>query len=126
MSSLIPPQFAHCGSCPVSRINPFKALPDNVLKAFSACKSSTMYKRKQAIFHQGQNPYGIYCVAQGKIKESVGTSQGKSYIVRISQPGDLLGYHSFLRKEAYDVTAEVMEDSIVCFLDQTVVVLWKS
>jgi CRP-like cAMP-binding protein len=112
--------FAHCQTCPVSQHNAFKTLPEQVLKDFSSCKSNTHYKRKQIIFYQGQNPYGVYCIGKGKIKESQTTSQGKSYLVRISQPGDLLGQHSFLTREAHSVTAEAMEDSVVCFLDQTI------
>lgn len=120
MDQDFPKQFEHCRTCPVSRYNPFKDLPQQVLQDFSACKSSTDYKRKQALFHQGQKPYGVYCIGKGKIKESMTTNHGKNYLVRISQPGDLLGYHSFLSQEAHTVTAEALEDSWVCFVDQSV------
>ncbi len=110
--------FSDCQACPVSSINPFKDLPEQVLQDFNACKSNTHYKRRQTIFHQGQKPYGVYCIGKGKIKESLMTSQGKNYLARISQPGELLGYHAFLTHEAHTLTAEAMEDSVVCFLDQ--------
>lgn len=107
-------------TCPLSQDNPLKELPEEVLEEFEMGKTTTHYKRGQVVFHEGQNPYGVYCMTSGKVKLTKYTPQGKSYIARIANSGDLLGYRSFLTHETYSATAETLEDSSICFLDKTI------
>lgn len=111
--------FSSCLDCAVRHQTPLKDLPEDILKDFSACKTANLYKRGQIIFYEGNRPFGIYCVTQGKIKLSKTTPDGKSYIVKIAKDGDLLGYRSFFTHEKYTATAEALEDATICFLDRS-------
>lgn len=76
------------------------------------------YKKGQPIFFQGNPPFGLYCIAKGKIKVSKVGNDGKESIVRIAGPGDVLGHRSLFSKENYTTTATVIEDAAICFLDK--------
>jgi len=77
------------------------------------------YKKGQTIFFQGNPPFGLYCVSNGKIKVSKLGQDGKESILRIAGPGDVLGHRSLFGKENYSATATVIEDAMICFLDKT-------
>jgi CRP/FNR family transcriptional regulator len=79
-------------------------------------KSCVMYKKGQTLFYEGTRPLGLYCVKTGKVKVFKVGSQGKEQIMRLSNPGDFLGYRALLGEEYYAASAEVLEDASVCFI----------
>ena len=79
-------------------------------------KSCVMYKKGQTLFYEGTRPLGLYCVKSGKVKVFKVGSQGKEQIMRLSNPGDFLGYRALLGEEYYAASAEVLEDAAVCFI----------
>ncbi len=107
-----------CEHCPSRGTGIFCDLETGPLAIVSANKVTNSYKKGQTIFFQGNPPFGLYCIAQGKIKVSKVGSDGKESIVRIAGPGDVLGHRSLFSKENYSATATVMEDASICFLDK--------
>lgn len=79
-------------------------------------KSCVMYKKGQTLFYEGTRPLGLYAVQSGKVKVFKVGSQGKEQIMRLSNPGDFLGYRALLGEEYYAASAEVLEDASVCFI----------
>lgn len=79
-------------------------------------KTCALYKKGQVIFHEGSNAYGLYCLNEGKVKLFKTTIDGKEQILRIVTPGDFMGYGALLSTTPYQVTAEVLEDAIICFV----------
>lgn len=107
-----------CDQCPSREKGIFCDLEQSALAGVSGNKVMNTYKRGQTIFFQGNPPFGLYCIAQGKIKVSKLGSDGKESIIRIAGPGDVLGHRSLFSKENYSATATVMEDAHICFLDK--------
>lgn len=107
-----------CEQCPSRGTGIFCDLETGPLAIVSANKVTNSYKKGQTIFFQGNPPFGLYCISQGKIKVSKVGSDGKESIVRIAGPGDVLGHRSLFSKENYSATATVMEDASICFLDK--------
>lgn len=107
-----------CDQCPSRDKGIFCDLEKTALSSVSGNKVMNSYKKGQTIFFQGNPPFGLYCIAQGKIKVSKMGSDGKESIVRIAGPGDVLGHRSLFSKENYSATATVMEDANICFLDK--------
>jgi CRP-like cAMP-binding protein len=107
-----------CETCPSRDQGIFCDLEQGGLAHVSANKITNNYKKGQTIFFQGNPPFGLYCISQGKIKVSKVGSDGKESIVRIAGPGDVLGHRSLFSKENYSATATVLEDASVCFLDK--------
>ncbi len=107
-----------CDKCHSVEKGIFCDLEQAALAEVSHNKVMNSYKKGQTIFFQGNPPFGLYCIAQGKIKVSKVGNDGKESIVRIAGPGDVLGHRSLFSKESYSATATVIEDAAICFLDK--------
>lgn len=83
------------------------------------CKTVNRYKKKQVIFYEGNAPYGVHLVRKGKIKLYRTSPQGREQVVRLVQEGEAMGFKSLLSSDKYSLTAEVLEDSEICFLDKS-------
>jgi CRP/FNR family transcriptional regulator len=79
-------------------------------------KDSSMYKKGQVIFYEGNHPKGIFVVYTGKVKVYKLGSNAKDQIVRLAKPGDVLGYRSLMSEDRYHASAAALEDSVVCFI----------
>lgn len=75
-----------------------------------------MYKNGQVIFNQGSFPHGLYVVNSGKVKIYQLADNGKEQIVRMAKKGDVIGYRALLSHEKYSSTAEVLEETSICFI----------
>lgn len=107
-----------CTTCQVRCKGPMHALEHEVLETFNQHKTVRSYQPGQIIFYEDNRPFGMFCVESGKVKLTRYTADGKSFINRIAQAGDLLGYRAFLANEPYSATAEVLEPATLCFLDR--------
>lgn len=79
-------------------------------------KMCNSYKKGQILFFEGNYPLGLFCISHGSFKVYKLSADGKEQIVRFAHPGDFIGYHSLIADVPYDVTAEAVEESSVCFI----------
>jgi CRP-like cAMP-binding protein len=86
------------------------------LESLSSNKSCTIYKRGQAIFQEGNKPFGIYCLTEGKVKITKIGSEGKEQIIRFAKPGDTMGYRALLSDTRYSASAIALEECKACFI----------
>ncbi len=68
-----------------------------------------MAPKGHIMFSQGQKPRGVSIVCVGEVKLTRSSSNGKTLLVRIAKPGDVLGLSAALAKTVYEVTAETLE-----------------
>jgi len=108
----------HCQTCPSRGDSVFCDLVGEELAQLDAHKISNNYKKGQTLFFQGNPPFGIFCVNQGKIKISHTGQDGKESILRIASDGDILGHRSLFSEQYYSATATALEDCTVCFIDK--------
>lgn len=107
-----------CENCSSRGKGIFCELEHFALKEVSDCKVMNIYKKGHTIFHQGNPPFGLYCVNSGKIKISKMGNDGKEAIIRIAHEGDVLGHRSLFSNESYNATATIIEDAAICFIDK--------
>lgn len=88
------------------------------LQKINSNKSCSLYKKGQVIFHEGNKPFGVFCINEGKIKVTKNDSNGKEQIVRLAKPGDTIGYRALMANSRYTASAVALEDSKVCFLSE--------
>lgn len=105
-----------CEHCPIRSGSVFSVLGGGELSALNEAKGCYFYRRGEVIFHEGSYPAGIYCIHQGTVKLYRSDSIGNVVIVRLARQGDLLGYRALLSNERYTATAEVLEDTVLCFV----------
>jgi CRP/FNR family transcriptional regulator len=84
----------------------FCGLPTSALEAFNKLKFTAAYPQNSVLFVEGQMPRGIYLLCKGRVKMSATSSDGKTLILKIAQPGDLLGLHATVSGSPYEATAE--------------------
>ncbi len=108
----------HCAICPSRLEGVFCELPRDQVEELDGAKTTNPYKRGQVIFYEGNQPKGLFCVYRGKIKLFKTGDDGRETIIKIVGPGDILGYRSILTDEPYNLTAEVIEEAEICFIDK--------
>jgi len=108
----------NCISCTAHSKSVFSDIPQDLLDELGKTRIVNTYKTGQTLFYEGNRAYGVYCINKGKVKLYKSGEDGKNLIVKISQPGDLIGYRAFFTNENYFLTSEVIEDATICFLDR--------
>jgi len=105
-----------CLTCPVKEQRLFCNLPKSTLQALQAIKSTATYPKGAMLFVEGQESRGAFILCKGKAKLYTSSSDGRTIILRIAQPGEVLGLTSTIGNKAYEATAEVLEPSQINFL----------
>lgn len=68
-------------------------------RSLEKSKTTKSYPRGAVLFTEGQQSRGVYLLSEGRAKISIGSSEGKTLVLRIAQPGDLLGVNAALTGE---------------------------
>src|SRR6185437_3519216 len=76
------------------------------------------YPKGATLFVEGQMARGVFVLCTGRVKLSTSSLDGKTLIVRISEPGEVLGLPSAITGNPYELTAEVMEPAQANFISR--------
>lgn len=107
---------ATCDACPHGKHGLFCALPSRELGELESRTHASPYRKGQVVFHEGNPPFGLFCVFSGALKVTKAGPAGREQTVRLARPGDLLGYRALFADEPYTGSAVALEDSILCFM----------
>jgi CRP/FNR family transcriptional regulator, cyclic AMP receptor protein len=105
-----------CLVCKMRNENFFCQLPPKTLEAFEKIKFPSTLPRESTLFVEGQLPRGIYLLCRGRVKLSVNSSEGKTMILKIAEPGEALGMHACVNNQPYELTAETVQPCQVVFI----------
>ena len=83
------------------------------MKKLSEDRKSRHYKKKEALFYEGEYPNFLYFINQGKIKTYKMNEDGKELITGLYKEGDFVGYLALLEDTEYPESAVVLEESEV-------------
>ncbi len=81
------------------------------LAKLSSERDSRIYKKKELVYQEGNNPKSIYFINKGKVKTFKSNLDGKEYITNLYKEGDFIGYNSLLEEELFSESAMTLEDS---------------
>lgn len=109
-------QNESCETCRLRTDGFFCQLTPAALKDFDAVKSSTTYPEGAVLFLEKGDPRGVFVLCAGQVKLSISSSAGKTLILRIAQPGEILGLMAALSDSPYEVTAETLRPCQVAFV----------
>ncbi len=105
-----------CPNCKLKSKEFFCSLSPVALKAFEAIKYTTAYPEGAVLFVEGQPPRGVFVLCKGRVKLSITSSEGKTIILRLAQPGEVLGLNAAVSGNPYQATAEMLEPCQVNFI----------
>lgn len=105
-----------CEGCTFRDNGFFCNLTPEGLRAFEAVKFTTAYPAGSMLFVEGQPPRGVYLLCRGRAKLTMTSSEGKTLILRIINPGELMGLHAAVSGTPFQATAETLEPCQVNFV----------
>ncbi|HSI74454.1 MAG TPA: response regulator [Lunatimonas sp.] len=80
------------------------------LKKLSENRTRRIFRKKELIYMEGQNPNHLFYILKGQIKTFKVNSFGKELITDIHAEGNFLGYVPLLEDKPYNENAEAMEE----------------
>jgi CRP/FNR family transcriptional regulator, cyclic AMP receptor protein len=105
-----------CLTCKLRADRIFCDLPDDTLQAFEKIKFATAYPQGAVLFVEGQMPRGIFVICKGTVKLSINSPSGRTMIVKLAEPGEVLGLSATISGKPYEVTAETIDPCQVNFV----------
>lgn len=104
--------------CRIKENTLFADLTEEQLDIFKDAVTTSVYNKKDVIFVEGGPCPGFYVVKSGRVKLIKTSRDGKEQIIKILQPGELLGMETFYNGKRYGNTAMAMDDSELCFIEK--------
>jgi CRP/FNR family cyclic AMP-dependent transcriptional regulator len=105
-----------CLTCPLHRDRLFCNLAPGALAGLDAISSPATYPKGAILFVDGQQPRGVFVICNGRVKLSATSAGGKSLILRIANPGEVIGLPGTISGKAYEATAEAQEPTQANFI----------
>lgn len=108
-----------CLKCAFREHRLFCNLPHDALARLQAIKATSVYPKGTLLCLEGRAPRGIFVLCTGRAKLSTTSTEGKSIILRIAEPGEVLGLTASVANTPYEATVETLEPSQANFISQT-------
>ncbi len=87
----------------------FCNLSDSALADFQKLGVKRFLPKGIRLFEEDQPSTGVFVLCTGQVKLSCTSREGKTLILKIALPGDVLGLGAVISGSKYEVTAEVIE-----------------
>lgn len=105
-----------CTDCSVRAERLFCNMTEASVAAMDGIKFTGIYPKGSLLFVEGEDPRGVFILCSGRAKLTTSSSQGKVLIVRIAEPGEVLGASATILGKPYEVSAETLEPSQLNFI----------
>ena len=76
-----------CADCSVHADRTFCNMGPETLKELDAIKFTGIYPKGSLLFVEGEQPRGVFILCSGRAKLTTSSSEGKTLIVKIAEPG---------------------------------------
>jgi CRP/FNR family transcriptional regulator, cyclic AMP receptor protein len=98
-----------CHGCRFCAERLFRNLPASTLHSFDAIKTLFLFPKGARLFAEGEQPRGVFVLCAGRVKLTESSLEGKTVIVRLAEPGEVLGLSATISGDPYHLTAETTE-----------------
>jgi CRP/FNR family transcriptional regulator len=110
------PIVDNCVNCKLRNSNFFCSLQTEAMKALNRIKHVTSFPEGAMVFLEGQSARGVYILCQGRVKLMTANSEGKTLILKIGEPGQVLGLQSVVSGRPHELTVETLQPSQLAFI----------
>ena len=107
-----------CITCPHREDRLFCNLPPAAVQRLSTITFASSYPKGATLFVEGQTGRGVFILCSGRVKLSTSSIDGRTLIVRLSEPGEVLGLPATVTGTPYELTAEVVEPTQANFVSR--------
>ncbi len=108
----------NCLKCTFREKRLFCDLPREALTKLQAIKATSVYPKGAMLCLEGQAARGVFVLCTGRAKLSTTSAEGKSIILRIAEPGEVLGLTAAVSNTPYEATVETLEQTQANFISQ--------
>ncbi|HET7442723.1 MAG TPA: Crp/Fnr family transcriptional regulator [Terriglobales bacterium] len=108
-----------CLSCKMRGEHTFCDLSRYALQELEKMILPTTYPRGAVLFVEGQTPRGLFVLCRGRVKLSISSREGKIFILKVAQAGEVLGLGATVSGKGYDLCAETIDPCQVNFIKRT-------
>ncbi len=105
-----------CTECAVRAERTFCNMSSSTVSALDTIKFTGVYPKGSLLFVEGEQPRGIFILCSGRAKLTTSSTEGKMLIVKIAEPGEVLGASATILGKPYEVSAETLEPSQLNFI----------
>ncbi len=106
----------NCSACRVRADRLFCNMSDSAVAALDTVKFTGLYPKGSLLFVEGEEPRGVFILCSGRAKLTTSSTEGKTLIVKIAEPGEVLGASATILGKPYEVSAETIEPSQLNFV----------
>lgn len=106
----------HCSECALRQTKGFCNMSAEPVEALNSMKFVGSYPEGALLFVEGEQPRGVFILCKGKVKLTTTSRDGRTLIVKIAAPGEILGVSAAILGRPYEVSAETLEASQVSFV----------
>ena len=89
----------------------FCSLGPEALDEFEAIGAHSTLPRGAKLFQENSASQGVFVICSGQVKLSCTSREGRTLILKIAMPGDVLGLGAVISGSKYEVTAETVQPS---------------
>lgn len=86
------------------------------LRALAEARSTKEYPRGSVLFVEGEMPRGVYVLCEGRVKISIASAEGRTLVLRVAHPGELLGINATLAGHPYRATVKTLDKCRIDFI----------
>lgn len=104
-----------CVKCSIRLQSIFADLDERELQQVENLMVAQALAKRQVLFAEGEPMHGFYLLKAGAVKLYKTSPAGREMILRITQPGEMLGLCALRGKANYGHTAEALVDSDLCY-----------
>jgi len=107
-----------CSACKLQKDNFFCRMSDRAMREWERIKHVTSYPEGALLFMEGEPARGVHILCQGRVKLVTTNSDGKTFILKIAQPGQVFGLNSIVTGRPHEVTVETMQPSQFAYVSR--------
>jgi CRP/FNR family cyclic AMP-dependent transcriptional regulator len=107
-----------CITCPHREDRLFCNLSPTAVQRLSTITHASSYPKGATLFLEGQTGRGVFILCSGRVKLSTSSIDGRTLIVRLSEPGEVLGLPATVTGIPSELTAEVVEPTQANFVSR--------
>jgi CRP/FNR family transcriptional regulator, cyclic AMP receptor protein len=109
MTSFRPHHSADCIHCEHRHLRMFCNLTPEALQDYDRIGVLISHARGATLFTEDDPARSVFVLCSGQVKISSTSRDGKTMILKIAGPGDVMGLSAVLANVSYEVTAETIE-----------------
>ena len=105
-----------CGSCAFHDQSIWQPVSGDALTMLNRRFERVPLTSGQILFEHGEDNAGIYCVSKGMIGLRSYLGDGRSTLLRLAYPGEIIGFRSFMAAQPHHTEAQALVPSRVCMV----------